>query len=88
MHEDENDPEVKANGGNPFHNTAIRTFTENESAVFRITGKHHDSRVSSRAETDRQAGATVMSSGTAETGERALIGESSMEKNTPFLDES
>lgn len=30
LHEDENDPEVKANGGNPFHNLAKGTFTENE----------------------------------------------------------
>ena len=33
LHEDENDPEVKANGGNPFHNLAKGTFTENEIVV-------------------------------------------------------
>jgi hypothetical protein len=33
LHEDENDPEVKANGGNPFHNIATGTFTENEIVV-------------------------------------------------------
>ena len=33
LHEDENDPEVKANGGNPFHNFAKGTFTENEIVV-------------------------------------------------------
>lgn len=30
LHEDENDPEVKANGGIPFHNLAKGTFTEDE----------------------------------------------------------
>jgi len=30
LHEDPNDPEVKANAGNPFHNVAAGTFTENE----------------------------------------------------------
>ena len=30
LHEDEDDPEVKANGGNPFHNVAKGTFTEDE----------------------------------------------------------
>ena len=33
LHEDENDPEVKANGGNPFHNLAKGAFTENEIVV-------------------------------------------------------
>jgi hypothetical protein len=33
LHEDENDPEVKANGGNPFHNLAKGTFTEDEIVV-------------------------------------------------------
>ena len=33
LHEDENDPEVKANGGKPFHNLAQGTFTENEIIV-------------------------------------------------------
>jgi hypothetical protein len=33
LHEDENDPEVKANDGKPFHNTAEGTFTENEITV-------------------------------------------------------
>ena len=33
LHEDENDPEVKANGGNPFHNLAEGTFTESEIVV-------------------------------------------------------
>ena len=33
LHEDENDPEVKANGGNPFHNFAKGTFTEDEIVV-------------------------------------------------------
>lgn len=33
LHEDENDPEVKANGGNPFHNLAKGTFTEGEIVV-------------------------------------------------------
>src|SRR4051812_4919387 len=30
LHDGENDPEVKANGGLPFHNTAQGTFTEDE----------------------------------------------------------
>ncbi len=30
MHQDPDDPEVKANGGNPFHNFAKGTFTEDE----------------------------------------------------------
>jgi len=30
LHDDESDPEVKANGGIPFHNTARGTFTGNE----------------------------------------------------------
>ena len=30
LHEDENDPEVKANDGKPFHNLAQGTFTESE----------------------------------------------------------
>jgi len=33
LHEDENDPEVKANGGKPFHNLAKGTFTDNEIVV-------------------------------------------------------
>ncbi|MEO8099052.1 MAG: hypothetical protein ABI811_15220 [Acidobacteriota bacterium] len=33
LHEDPNDPEVKANGGLPFHNTANGTFGENEIVV-------------------------------------------------------
>jgi hypothetical protein len=33
LHEDENDPEVKANGGVPFHNVAQGTFTEDEITV-------------------------------------------------------
>jgi hypothetical protein len=33
LHEDENDPEVKANGGLPFHNVAQGTFTADEIAV-------------------------------------------------------
>jgi hypothetical protein len=33
LHEDESDPEVKANGGVPFHNVAQGTFTEDEIAV-------------------------------------------------------
>ena len=33
LHEDENDPEVKANGGKPFHNLAQGIFTENEIVV-------------------------------------------------------
>ncbi len=30
LHDAENDPEVKANGGLPFHNTAQGTFTQDE----------------------------------------------------------
>ncbi len=30
LHDDPKDPEVKANGGNAFHNTATGAFTENE----------------------------------------------------------
>jgi hypothetical protein len=33
LHEDENDPEVQANGGNPFHNLAKGTFTDDEIVV-------------------------------------------------------
>lgn len=33
LHEDENDPEVKANDGKPFHNLAQGTFTEDEITV-------------------------------------------------------
>jgi hypothetical protein len=33
LHEDEKDPEVKANEGKPFHNLAQGTFTENEIVV-------------------------------------------------------
>ena len=33
LHEDENDPEVQANGGNAFHNFARGTFTEDEITV-------------------------------------------------------
>jgi hypothetical protein len=33
LHEDENDPEVKANEGKPFHNLAQGMFTENEIIV-------------------------------------------------------
>jgi hypothetical protein len=33
LHDDENDPEVKANEGKPFHNLAQGTFTENEIVV-------------------------------------------------------
>ena len=30
LHDAADDPEVKANGGNPFHNVATGTFTENQ----------------------------------------------------------
>lgn len=33
LHDNKNDPEVKANGGMPFHNTAQGTFTEDEITV-------------------------------------------------------
>lgn len=33
LHEDENDPEVIANGGKPFHNIASGTFTDDEIVV-------------------------------------------------------
>lgn len=33
LHDKENDPEVQANGGLPFHNTAQGTFTENEITI-------------------------------------------------------
>jgi hypothetical protein len=33
LHEDENDPEVKANEGKPFHNLAHGTFTDDEIVV-------------------------------------------------------
>lgn len=33
LHEDENDPEVKANEGKPFHNLAQGTFTEDQIVV-------------------------------------------------------
>ncbi len=33
LHEDENDPEVKANEGKPFHNLAQGTFTDDEIVV-------------------------------------------------------
>ena len=33
LHENENDPEVKANGGMPFHNTAQGTFTDEEMSL-------------------------------------------------------
>lgn len=33
LHEREDDPEVQANGGLPFHNTAEGTFTDNEIIV-------------------------------------------------------
>ena len=30
LHDAPDDPEVKANGGNPFHNVAAGTFTDDE----------------------------------------------------------
>ena len=33
LHDDPDDPEVKANGGNPFHNTAKGTFTADEISI-------------------------------------------------------
>jgi hypothetical protein len=33
LHEDADDPEVKANGGNPFHNFAKGTFTQDEISI-------------------------------------------------------
>ncbi len=33
LHDAKDDPEVVANGGNPFHNTAKGTFTEDEMSV-------------------------------------------------------
>ena len=42
LHEDENDPEVKANGGKPFHNLAKGTFTENEIVV---SGSRENTRI-------------------------------------------
>jgi hypothetical protein len=33
LHDDANDSEVKANGGNPFHNVAKGTFTEDEISI-------------------------------------------------------
>ena len=42
LHEDENDPEVKANGGNPFHNLAKGTFTQDEIVV---SGSRENTRI-------------------------------------------
>jgi hypothetical protein len=42
LHEDENDPEVMANGGKPFHNLAKGTFTENEIVV---SGSRENTRI-------------------------------------------
>ena len=42
LHDAENDPEVKANGGLPFHNTAEGTFTENEITV---TGSRENTKI-------------------------------------------
>ena len=42
LHEDENDPEVKANSGKPFHNLAKGTFTENE---IMVSGSRENTRV-------------------------------------------
>jgi len=42
LHEDENDPEVKANDGNPFHNLAKGTFTEEEIVV---SGSRENTRI-------------------------------------------
>jgi hypothetical protein len=42
LHEDENDPEVKANGGNPFHDLAKGTFTDDEIVV---SGSRENTRI-------------------------------------------
>lgn len=42
LHEDENDPEVKANGGLPFHNTAEGSFTADEITV---TGSRENTKI-------------------------------------------
>jgi hypothetical protein len=42
LHEDPNDPEVKANGGNPFHNVATGTFAGNQ---IDISGSRENSKI-------------------------------------------
>ena len=42
LHDGENDPEVKANGGLPFHNTAEGTFTDDEITV---TGSRENTKI-------------------------------------------
>ena len=42
LHDREDDPEVKANGGLPFHNTAEGTFTDNEITV---TGSRENTKI-------------------------------------------
>jgi hypothetical protein len=42
LHDGENDPEVKANNGLPFHNTAQGTFTEDEITV---TGSRENTKI-------------------------------------------
>ncbi len=42
LHEDENDPEVKANEGKPFHNLAQGTFTDDEIVV---SGSRENTRI-------------------------------------------
>lgn len=42
LHDDPNDPEVKANGGNPFHNVATGTFTEDE---INVSGSRENTKI-------------------------------------------
>ena len=42
LHEDENDPEVRENGGKPFHNYAGGTFTETE---MQLSGSRENTRI-------------------------------------------
>jgi hypothetical protein len=42
LHEDENDPEVKANEGKPFHNLAQGTFTDDE--IF-VSGSRENTKI-------------------------------------------
>jgi hypothetical protein len=42
LHDDPNDPEVKANGGNPFHNLATGTFTDDQ---IEISGSRENTKV-------------------------------------------
>ena len=67
-----NDPEVKANGGNPFHNVATGTFTNDQIDSFRLPRKYKDSGVSDGPEASQATNSRSVASQRAPIAPRGL----------------